>query len=151
MYYCSASSVEHSTNLFIADMEKFNFGYSVKNIPIPSEHEYKIQLTEKIEAVIRRMQWKATFFNEDQEDGFDQRTYGLKSSRTPPVVKELMAFEEDLWKLVTRLRFRRVNCEFQNKLKEDIKGTKTSKKVYFSADKGYHAKPQILKPRRVQS
>ena len=54
MYYCSAS-VEHSTNSFIADMEKFNFGYSVKNIPIPSEHEYKIQLTEKIEAVIRRM------------------------------------------------------------------------------------------------
>ena len=65
----------------------------------------------------------------------DQKTYGLKSSKTPPVVKELVAFEEDLWKLVTRLRFRRVNCEFQNKLREDIKSTKKSKKVYVSADK----------------
>ena len=36
---------------------------------------------------------------------------------------------------MTRLRFRRVNCEFLNKLKEDIKSTKKSKKVYVSADK----------------
>ena len=116
-------------------MEKFNFGYSVKNIPIPSEREYKIQLTEKIEAVIRRMRWKAAFFDGNVESNVGQKTYGLKSSKTPPVVKELIAFEEDLWKLVTRLKFRRVNCEFQSKLKEDIKSTKRSKKVYVSADK----------------
>ena len=48
-------------------MEKFNFGYSVKNIPIPSEREYKIQLTEKIEAVIRRMRWKAIFSEGNDE------------------------------------------------------------------------------------
>ena len=116
-------------------MEKFNFGYSVKNIPIPSEREYKIQLTEKIEAVIRRMRWKAAFFDGNVENNVGQKTYGLKSSKTPPVVKELIAFEEDLWKLVTRLKFRRVNCEFQSKLKEDIKSTKRSKKVYVSVDK----------------
>ena len=133
--YNRSASVEHSTNSFIANMEKFNFGYSVKNIPIPSEREYKVQLTEKIEAVIRRMRWKATFFDGTDENVPNQVTYGLKSSKTPPVVKELTAFEEDLWKLVTRLKFRRVNCEFQSKLKEDIKNTKKSKKVYVSADK----------------
>ena len=116
-------------------MEKFNFGYSVKNIPIPSEHEYKIQLTEKIEAVIKRMRWKAIFFDANEETEAKHETYGLKSPKTPPVVKELAAFEDDLWKIVTRLKFRRVNCEFQNKLKEDIKNVKNSNKVYVSADK----------------
>ena len=116
-------------------MESFNFGYSVKNIPIPSEHEYKIQLTEKIEAVIKRMRWKAIFIDSNEETEAKRETFGLKSSKTPPVVKELAAFEEDLWKIVTRLKFRRVNCEFQKKLKEDIKNVKSSKKVYVSADK----------------
>ena len=125
---------------FIASsMEKFNFGYSVKNIPIPSEREYKVQLTEKIEALIRRMRWKAIFFNENDDQNDDteaeRKTYGLKTRKTPSVVKELSAFEEDLWKLVTRLKFRRVNCNFQEKLKEDMKSVKRSEKVYVSADK----------------
>ena len=120
---------------FISSMEKFNFGYSVKNIPIPSEREYKIQLTEKIEAVIRRMRWKAIFFNEKDAMEAEQKTYGLRTRKTPSMVKELSAFEEDLWKVVTRLKFRRVNCDFQKKLKEDTKNIKRSKKVYVSADK----------------
>ena len=122
---------------FIASsMEKFNFGYSVKNIPIPSEREYKVQLTEKIEALIRRMRWKAIFFNENDDQNDDteaeRKTYGLKARKTPSVVKELSAFEEDLWKVVTRLKFRRVNCDFQKKLKEDTKNIKRSKKVCLS-------------------
>ena len=109
----------------VLNMEKFNFGYSMKNIPIPSEREYKMQLTEKIEAVIRRMRWKVIFCSakeekEDEDIEPERKTYGLKSPKTPPVVKELSAFEDDLWKIVTRLKFRRVNCYFQNKLKEDI-------------------------------
>ena len=33
-------------------MEKFNFGYTIKNIPIHAEKQYKLQLIDKIEAVI---------------------------------------------------------------------------------------------------
>ena len=84
LLYCCV--VEHSPNPFSTTMEKFNFGYNVKNIPIPSEREYKIKLTEMIEAVIRRMRWKAMFFNGrdvDEETPENIKSYGLKSSKTP--------------------------------------------------------------------
>ena len=119
-------------------MEKFNFGYSVKNIPIPSEREYKIQLTEKIEAVIKRMRWKAIFSDRTKEETETKRkTYGLRSTATPAAVKELSAFENDLWRIVTKLQFRRVNCDFQNKLKEDIRNIKKSKKVLLGSKIGH--------------
>ena len=40
-------------------MEKVNFGYSMKNIPIPDEKMYKLQLTEKVENFIKKIRWKA--------------------------------------------------------------------------------------------
>ena len=52
---------------FINVMEKLQFDYSYKNIPIPSERNYKLQLMEKIELVIKRMQWKAYFYNEKKD------------------------------------------------------------------------------------
>ena len=38
-------------------------GYSIKNIPIPSERTYLVQPMEKVEMVITRMRWKAIHFN----------------------------------------------------------------------------------------
>ena len=49
-------------------MEKFKLGYSVKNIPTPTERQYKLQLMDKIEAVIKRMRRKAIFFNEKDDE-----------------------------------------------------------------------------------
>ena len=43
---------------FFTNMEKFEIEYSVKNIPIPSERQYKIHLISKVEKVIKRMRWK---------------------------------------------------------------------------------------------
>ena len=48
-------------------MEKLKFEYSTKNIPLPSEGSYKLQLIEKIEMVIKRMRWKANFQNTKKE------------------------------------------------------------------------------------
>ena len=36
-------------------MEKVNFGYSVKNIPIPDENSYKLQLIQKVEGFIKKL------------------------------------------------------------------------------------------------
>ena len=52
---------------FINAMEKLQFDYSYKKIPIPTERNYKLQLMEKIELVIKRMQWKAHFYNEKKD------------------------------------------------------------------------------------
>ena len=45
-------------NRFIYAMEKINFGYSMKNIGIPQNKTYLLQLTEKTEMVIKRMRWR---------------------------------------------------------------------------------------------
>ena len=69
---------------FINAMKKLQFDYSYKNIPIPTERNYKLQLMEKIELVIKRMRWKAHFYNEkkgvkENETQTIPKTYGLKS------------------------------------------------------------------------
>ena len=48
-------------------MEKLQFDYSHKNIPMPTERNDKLQLMEKIELVIKRMRWKAHFYKERKD------------------------------------------------------------------------------------
>ena len=49
-------------------MEKLNFNYSLKNIPIPDETSYLIKFKEKIKSVTKRMRWKVLFFLNDDKD-----------------------------------------------------------------------------------
>lgn len=119
-------------------MERFNLGYSVNNIPLPTERQYKIQLIEKIEAVIKRMRWKAHYFDTQEKGGkenilFDTR--GLKSDKCPAPKKELKDFEKDLFDLVKKVKFRKTTDEFQRKMKKDIKEIKSSTTTLTQADK----------------
>ena len=116
-------------------MEKLKFEYSYKNIPIPSVRSYKLYLLEKIEMVIKRMRWKAYFFNKKDENNEIQETYGLKSLNCPPQIKELSAFEDELFNLINILKFRKIRSAFQNKLKEDIKTINEETKTLTFADK----------------
>ena len=45
-------------NQFIYTMEKINFGYSMMNVGIPQNKTYLLQLTDKIEMVVKRMRRK---------------------------------------------------------------------------------------------
>ena len=91
-------------------MEKLQFDYLYKNIPIPTERNYKLQLMEKIELVIKRMRWKAHFYNK-RKDGKENETqtkpetYGLESLNCPPQVKELIQFESNLLDITKSLKF----------------------------------------------
>ena len=74
---------------FINAMEKRQFDYSYKNQPIPTERNYKLQLTEKIKLVIKGMGWKVHFYNEkkdfkENETEAIPENYGLKSLKCPP-------------------------------------------------------------------
>ena len=120
-------------------MEKLNFGYSLKNIPTPDEKSYKLRLLEKVEIFIKKMRWRVLFFinnnkkaTEDYKEGF---SYGLKSGRSPPQVKDLIQFEDGLDRIVKELKFRKVKNNFQTKLREDMKQVQTSKKTLTPADK----------------
>ena len=56
----------------------------------------------------------------------------------PPPMKLLELFEKDLFKIVEKIKFRKINCEFQDKLNSDIKGIKSSRKTLTPADKTSH-------------
>ena len=82
-------------------MENVNFGQSIKNLLIPSERTYVLQLMEKVEMVITRIGWKAIHFNNNNnstDNNKEENTewYGLTSPYSPRQVKELIPFENDL-------------------------------------------------------
>ena len=121
-------------------MEKLQLDYSYKNIPIPTERNYKLQLMDKIELVIKRMRWKAHFYNErkdakENETHTISETYGLKSLNCPPQVRELIQFESDLLDIIKSLKFRKTRSSFQNILKDDINTINNTDTILTFADK----------------
>ena len=118
-------------------MEKVNFGFSIKNILIPSERTYLLQLMKKVQMVTTRMKWKAIYVNSngsiDYKKKENTKWYGLKSPYSPRQVKELIPFENDLVELVKNIKL--VKNTFQEKLKEDIKLIKESNKTMTPMDK----------------
>jgi hypothetical protein len=118
-------------------MEKVNLGYSTKNIPFPNQKAYKSQLVEKMEAVIKRMRWKAKFFisRSEEEDPVAVENYGLKSQMCPPPVKEMAQFEIELLQIAKDLEFRQPTNNFQKRLKDDITSIRRSRKTLTPADK----------------
>ena len=84
------------------------------------------------------MHWRAIVFinnnkkaTEDYKEGL---SHGLKSGRSPPQLKDLIQFEDDLVRIVKELKFRKVKNNFQTKLREDMKQVQTSKKTLTPAD-----------------
>ena len=81
-------------------MEKVNSSYSLKNIPTPDERLYKLQLIEKMELFRKKLQWKATFFinnnMETTESCASGSAYGLESNKCLLQLKELIPFKVDL-------------------------------------------------------
>ena len=74
----------------------------MKNIPVTTERSYPLKLIEQIEMVIKRMRWKVICCN--MKGSIKTKTYGLKSQKTPPPIKELEAFENDLIELVKNIQ-----------------------------------------------
>ena len=115
-------------------MEKFNIDYSTKNIPIPTKHEYTIQLISNVEQFIKRMRWKVPQFL-GKLDNTVQENYGFKTREFPPCVEELTDFENDMIYMVRNIEFRNANNSFQTKLSSDIKRMKTNDNLLIAVDK----------------
>ena len=62
-------------------------------------------------------------------------TYGLKSQKTPPPIKELEDFENDLIELVKNIKFRTVHNHLQRTLISDIKLIQQTSKTLTPASK----------------
>ena len=116
-------------------MEKLNLGYSLKNIPIPTENNYLKLLIARTEQFIQKMRWRAFFYLNPDLKQEVKETFGFKSSRTAPQVKELTPFENDLLQVISKVKFSKHRTEFQQKLQKDIKRINKSKHVLVPADK----------------
>ena len=66
-----------------------SLGYSLKNIPVPTNKEYTMKLLSRVEDVIKRMRWKALFTLKGANDETSKKTYGFKSTNCPPQIEEL--------------------------------------------------------------
>ena len=97
-------------------MDQRNFPYSMKNIPIPSKNLCLKILIDKVELLIKRMRWKALFFENETESTLK---CGFKIRKYPPQNKNLMEFEDDLQKMFPTVQFKTVNNDFQNRLESD--------------------------------
>ena len=115
-------------------MEKIDIDYSTKNIPTPSKDEYEIQLVSKIEHVIKRMRWKTLEYL-GKLNNSTKESYGFKSRKCPPAVKEMINFEEDLRLMTKKLEYREVKNEFSKKLVDNIKLIKNTKEMLIYANK----------------
>ena len=119
-------------------MEKINFGYSLKNIPIPSGKQYLKCFIDKLNSFIRRVRWKVFFYENDDEDPYDVNksdTFGFASDRFPPQNEALRPFEMDLYELARSITFKPTTNTFQKNLQKDIQSIKLSNKMFVAADK----------------
>ena len=108
-------------------MDPIDFGYSMKNIPITTKQRYKILLTEKVESVLKRMRWKAIFYEEEMKNNpgsecsqnpdeeRPQQPF-FKSRGCPKQMAGMKGFEDDLAKMIGNIKFQRVKSRFQRKL-----------------------------------
>ena len=65
-------------------MEKKNFNYSLKNIPVPNKQGYLKSMLDKVEHFLKRMRWKAYFYEKGNSKITDNGHFGFKSENTPP-------------------------------------------------------------------
>ena len=133
-----------------SEMDNYTPEYSLKNIPFPSYHVFRLALTEKIVDFVKRLRWKAFFYLDSckNTDDIKKDVCNLKSQNTPPNNRLLDLFETDLFKLIKMVKFKKVRNNFQMKLSKDIKEVKTSNYIWVRSDKSkniYKIKPLNIK------
>ena len=116
-------------------MERTNFGYSLKNIPIPRKEIYMKALIEKTHTFLRRMRWKAHFFD-NPSTGEQRENFGFNSEKSPPPIKDISAFEADMYKLIKNVEYKQYYSNpLQQKMTKDIRNMRSSDYLFVEADK----------------
>jgi len=117
-------------------MDKYTLNYSTKNIPLPTKRQYLKILTAKVEKVLKRMRWKAYFFDkEPATDQANRNTFGFNTRKCPPKSLVLSNFESELLDMIKHISFKPTRNQFQERMMRDIKTIKSSQKAFIPADK----------------
>ena len=123
-------------------MEKKNFNYSMKNIPIPTQNSYMKSMIAKTESLLRRMRWKVFWYEQDQKknrkdrsEETEQHTYGFNTENAPPKSPALAHFEDDIFNMLNNIKYNSRRSEFQKQLSKDMREVRASPSVFVPADK----------------
>ena len=92
-------------------------------------------LIDKTHKFLKRMRWKAYFFDnpstEEQKENF-----GFNSEKSPPPVKDISAFEADMYELIKNVEYKQYYTNhLQQKMNKDIHDMRASDHLYVEADK----------------
>ena len=136
---------------------EIELGIFNKNVPIPTERNYKLQLIEKTALFIKKIRWKAVFYDiklnsenknnssinsnmrdnsKNNDDGTQKESssrHGIKNNKCLLQVKDLIAIEEDMIDLVHQIRFHKVNSNFQRKLNKELNTNKIVKQTAYAS------------------
>ena len=119
----------------VMNMEQVNFDYSLKNIAIPTQKEYLIELISSVNIFIANIKWRCFHFL-NPVNNKQKETFGFKTTNPPPSIAELKEFENELHDLVKNVKFKRYKPnQLQNKMNKDIIKIKNDENVYVKADK----------------
>ena len=79
------------------------------------------------------MSWRAFFFINNNKNAIEDHkqsfSYDLKSGESPPQLKDLFQFEDDLVRTVKELKFCKVKNNLQKNFREDMRQVHISKKT----------------------
>ena len=117
-------------------MELYRLDVSDKNIPIPPKPVYEKQLLASTCDLVEKVRWKTFFHLNPQTQLEVTNSFGFKTEKAAPQVKELNAFERDLFDLVTNVKYKQhTNNAFQSNLSSKVREINKSDKVFLLADK----------------
>ena len=87
----------------------------------------------KVKSLVSRMRFKLLAIqNPDMQS---KPNYGFHTTNSPPPLKELQHFEEDIFALAKNIQFRPIHNEFQSTMMEKIKDISASNEILVKADK----------------
>ena len=81
------------------------------------------------------MRWKAHLFENNDIRQSNPLYYIFKNRKNPPQHKDLIAFENDLVKIIQSVAVKHSYNDFQVQMKSNIESSKKSKNIYIFADK----------------
>ena len=112
--------------------KKTDIPYSLKNIPIPNKDSYMKYLISKTESFIQNLRWKALFFLQpNKKEKSVLNTFGFKTEKSAPQIKDLIDFESELYSIIDKLEFRNGKSNFQKQLNQDVRKINTSKNIFI--------------------
>ena len=116
-------------------MNHFTLKFSPKSIPLPSREAFLKKLLFQSEKFLKRLRWKAHFFDNPDASLEEKENFGFHTHNCPPNVKDLQPFEADFYTMLSKIEFERNTNETLKEIGEVAQKIRKSSSAIVPADK----------------